>query len=121
MAIIVLMLPIMLLMLPYSIGSFQSESIFNPLLFEVIGYLAAAVFGFLALKKRIFLIFSLIGWALLVTGNYVDSKKAQEDNNQACLELRQDKNCLEKEGGTMDCRTGEHAGIYSRICTGLGK
>lgn len=90
-------------------------------LIAMMGYILALIFGLLAYKKSYFLWISFVGWLIFGFGNSLDTKSTMEENNQACIELRQDKNCIEKEAGTMDCVSGENLGIYPKICKDLKK
>jgi hypothetical protein len=111
--------PIMIISFLFSLNSFSNEGFFNTLTIAVSGYFLALIFGILAFKKNYFLIFSVIGWLIFGVGNTFDAKKAMEGNNNACIELRQDKNCIEDNRGTLECKSGKFSGIYPGICKGL--
>lgn len=113
--------PIMIMFFTYALGSIQDEGFLNPLAIAAIGYLCSLVFGLLAFKRNYFLVLSLIGWLIFGIGNNFDAKKTKEGNNNACIELRRDQNCIEDEKGSINCKTGKHAGVYARICEGIKK
>jgi hypothetical protein len=118
--VLILMGPVMIIGFMYALDILFSSGPFDPLVISCLGYLFALTFGVLAQKRKIFLALSLIGWVVFGIGSEIDYLRALErNNNDTCIELRQDKNCIEKEGGSIECITGEHFGIYPQICAKL--
>lgn len=114
--------PIMLFVSLFALSDIVDRSNYtSPLVIEVFGYLMAVVFGLWALKNRYFLIISMLGWALLGWGNYIDVKDAQKGEEFSCISMRQDPTCVESENGSMHCTGGTSAGVYPLVCEGIPK
>lgn len=119
--VIVLFFPIMIVVSLYSLDAIRSEGLFNTTTISFIGYLIALVCGIFSFKKGYFITLSLIGWLIFVTGNVIDSKAVEEGRGDICFQLRSDSNCIEDEEGTINCKKGTHAGVYSLICKDIAK
>ncbi len=114
--------PIMLFVFLFALSDVVDRSNFtSPLVIEAFGYLLVVVFGLLALKKRHLLFISLLGWVLLWWGNYMDIDNAQKGEQFACVTMRQDPLCVERDDGTMECSGGTLAGVYPQVCNGISK
>ena len=118
--IVCLISPLMAFVLLFAINPLSEGRLFDPVFIQAFGYFIALAFGLLSFWKHPFLILSLIGWMLFGLGFWLDKSSATEERNAACIEMRQDPNCTEKDS-SMFCTSGKYAGVYPEACVYLPK
>ena len=94
-----LFVPIMLVGALYGLDAFFKNGLADPWAVATLGYFIAFIFSLLAFKKSYFLYASLIGWMIFGLGSSADHRKALDENDRLCMELRADSSCVEDECG----------------------